>query len=447
MPILNDIDVMDMLTSSCDSKRVEVVIVVKDHEEDMGFTDDTQCSDMQNFSVNIRSNNDIIVDGLCEGSFAAQVEEKNSLCVDSHFEDASSFKQAIRTNAILQNYAIKIKASDKYRVIVICTYRGVNRAGNKQASTSWIAQEIKDLVKRNPDITPKDISNNLETAFNVDIEHVAFISDMEKGLGEAIKLKLVWSTANCYNMHEYNSKLQQILLISPQVHSYLMSLACKCSKATFSKVIKNHYNTNNMVESFNSWIEEARSNKPVVDLIDMIRGMLMEQCSQQKLNSNSWKSPLIPCVEEYIRDVTTTKEHFIIRRSNPTNAEVEGIKDRLEVNIENHMCTCGFWQLSGLPCVHAAAFVGMSHQNLWHTYIDEHYYSYRYIMAYERAISTLPGKEQWSIPTDSIFVSPPILMLLFRLNFAVTDFLVIDFDVRDFRFSVWAHYEFSCTRL
>ncbi|PKU75158.1 ubiquitin-conjugating enzyme E2 S [Dendrobium catenatum] len=163
-----------------------------------------------------------------------------------------------------------------------------------------------------------------------------------------------------------------------------------------------------MVESFNSWIEEARSNKPVVDLIDMIRGMLMEQCSQQKLNSNSWKSPLIPCVEEYIRDVTTTKEHFIIRRSNPTNAEVEGIKDRLEVNIENHMCTCGFWQLSGLPCVHAAAFVGMSHQNLWHTYIDEHYYSYRYIMAYERAISTLPGKEQWSIPTDSIFVSPPV---------------------------------------
>ncbi|XP_020689434.1 uncharacterized protein LOC110104602 [Dendrobium catenatum] len=206
---------------------------------------------------------------------------------------------------------------------------------------------------------------------------------MEKGLGEAIKLvfpnaehricmrhlwknikkhfrcddgqilqKLIWSAANCYNIHEYDSKLEQLLLISPQVHSYLTSLTCKWSKATFSKAIKNHYNTNNMAESFNSWIEEARS-KPVVDLIDIIRGMLMEQRSHRKLNSNSWKNPLVPCVEEYIRDVTTRKEHFIIRQSTPTKAEVEGIKDRHEVDIESHMCTCGFWQLSGLPCVFA----------------------------------------------------------------------------------------------
>ncbi|KAI0488264.1 hypothetical protein KFK09_028091 [Dendrobium nobile] len=311
MPILNDTDVMDMLTSSCDSNRIEVVIVVKDHEEYMGFIDNTQFSDMQNFSVNIRSNNDIIVDGLCEGSFAAQVEENNSLCVGSRFEDAS-----IR----------KINSTH------LCPR--VNRARNKQASTSWIAHEIKDLVKRNPDIAPKDISNNLETTFNVDIEHVAFISDMEKGLGEAIKLKLAWSAANCYNIHEYDAKLEQLLLISPQVHSYLTSLTCKWSKATFSKAIKNHYNTNNMVESFNSGIEEARS-KPVVDLIDIIRGMLMEQRSQRKLNSNSWKNPLVPCVEEYIRDVTTRKEHFIIRWSTPTKAEVEGIKDRHEVDIES----------------------------------------------------------------------------------------------------------------
>ncbi|KAI0513643.1 hypothetical protein KFK09_009673 [Dendrobium nobile] len=196
MLILSDTDVMDMIISSSDSNRVDVVVAVKDHEEDISFTDETQCSDMQNFSVNIRPNNDIIVDGLCESSFAAQVEENNSLSVGSRFEDASSFKQAIHIDAILQNYAIKIKASDTSRVIAICTYRGcpwrirasvcsdghsfevrklnpthlcpgVTRAGNKQASTSWIAQEIKDIVKRNLEITPKDIANNLETSFGL----------------------------------------------------------------------------------------------------------------------------------------------------------------------------------------------------------------------------------------------------------------------------------------
>ncbi|KAL0919266.1 hypothetical protein M5K25_011351 [Dendrobium thyrsiflorum] len=87
-------------------------------------------------------------------------------------------------------------ASDKSRVIATCKYRGcpwrmhaslcpddhsfevrklysthlcpgVNQAGQKQATTSWVAHEIKDIVKKNLDITPKDINNNLETTFGL----------------------------------------------------------------------------------------------------------------------------------------------------------------------------------------------------------------------------------------------------------------------------------------
>ncbi|PKU65752.1 hypothetical protein MA16_Dca025444 [Dendrobium catenatum] len=67
-----------------------------------------------------------------------------------------------------------------------------------------------------------------------------------------------------------------------------------------------------MSESFNAWVEDARS-KPVVDLIDMIRAKLMEQRSQRKIISASWRSQLVPHVEEYFRDITTRKVHFIIR--------------------------------------------------------------------------------------------------------------------------------------
>ncbi|PKU61943.1 hypothetical protein MA16_Dca023140 [Dendrobium catenatum] len=497
--------------------------------------------------------------------------EANLLVVGSRFEDSFSFKQCIRSNAIIHNYDIKIKASDKSRVIATCSYRGcpwriraslcsdghsfevkklhpthlcpgVNRAGNKQATTSWVAQEIQDIVKRNPDITPKDISNNLEStyglslpymkiwrsralardqmfgsidenyklvpmlrselrkrnsgshityqcdnnnksfkrffvsfkvcidgflsgcryligvdachlkskylgvllsancldgnnglftiafavaesesrkswewflknlseAFCCEIEHLAFISDMEKGLGEAIKVifpkaehrvcmrhlwknikkffrcedgqklqKLVWTAANCFSQHTFNANFEEIRKLSPGVYSYLSALTCKWSKSTFSQHIKNYYNTNNMSESFNSWVEEARS-KPVVDLIDMIRGMIMEQRSQRKVNCSSWKGPLVPCMEEYLRDITTTKDHFLIRQSTPSKAEVEGRYERHEVDIENHICSCGFWQVSGLPCVHGAAFIGSKHYNIWHTYVDDHYYTSRF---------------------------------------------------------------------
>ncbi|PKU81075.1 hypothetical protein MA16_Dca017450 [Dendrobium catenatum] len=66
-----------------------------------------------------------------------------------------------------------------------------------------------------------------------------------------------------------------------------------------------------MSESFNACVEEAR-NKSVVDLVDMIRAKIMEQRSQRKVISSSWRGQLVPHVEEYIRDITTRKEHFKI---------------------------------------------------------------------------------------------------------------------------------------
>ncbi|XP_028550332.1 uncharacterized protein LOC114579560 isoform X2 [Dendrobium catenatum] len=253
---------------------------------------------------------------------------------------------------------------------------GVNRTGNKQATTSWVAQEI-NYAESESKKSWEWFLRNLSESFGSEIEHLAFMSDMEKGLAEAIKLifpnaehrvcmrhlwknikklfrcedgiklqNLVWTASNTYNLNVWHMKLEEIFKISSQVYAYLNSLSCKWSKATFSEHIKNHSNTNNMSESFNAWVEEAR-NKPVVDLVDMIRAKIMEQRSQRNVISSSWRGQLVPHVEEYIRDITTRKEHFIIRQSTLTKAKVEGLHERHAVDLEKKDCTCGVWQKSG----------------------------------------------------------------------------------------------------
>ncbi|PKU68947.1 hypothetical protein MA16_Dca002215 [Dendrobium catenatum] len=92
----------------------------------------------------------------------------------------------------------------------------------------------------------------------------------------------------------------------------------------------------------------------------------MEQRSHRKIQSGSWRGQLVPQVEEYIIDITTMKGQFIIHQSTLTKEE----KD----------CSCGFWQLSGLPCIHSAAFIGTIQHSLWNTYVDDHYYVYRYVI-------------------------------------------------------------------
>ncbi|PKU62599.1 hypothetical protein MA16_Dca028603 [Dendrobium catenatum] len=201
MPIISDIDVMEMLTNSSGSHRMEVVVVVKELEENMGMTCDSDHIEMRDLSGNITTINDGLVGGISDGVIRSPDLEDNSLVVGSRFEDSCSFKQSIRSNAIIHNFDIKIKASDKTRVIATCSYRGcpwriraslcsdghsfevkklhpthlcpgVNRAGNKQATTSWVAQEIQEIVKRNPDITPKNISNTLETTYGLSLPYM-----------------------------------------------------------------------------------------------------------------------------------------------------------------------------------------------------------------------------------------------------------------------------------
>ncbi|PKU68916.1 hypothetical protein MA16_Dca010660 [Dendrobium catenatum] len=122
-----------------------------------------------------------------------------------------------------------------------------------------------------------------------------------------------------------------------------------------------------------------------------------------EVNCGSWRGQLVPQAEEYIKDITTRKEHFIIRQSTSSKAQDEGLHERHEVDIEKKDYTCVLWQLSGLTCIHSAAFIEARQHILWYTYADDHYYLYK--MAYDGAISTLPRKDLWAVVSDGELVT------------------------------------------
>ncbi|KAI0513721.1 hypothetical protein KFK09_009751 [Dendrobium nobile] len=588
--INSEVEETDFVKLSKDNLRAEIVITVQEVEEHDSNSNLMEVVSSENMVE--CSFNDVILNApiLCSKDIA----------VDTYFLDALSFKNALRSVAIRDNFGVRIKASDKKRVIATCSYQGynwriraslcedahtfqvrrldgvhtcpdINRAGNKLASSAWVANEIEEIVKRNPDIPPKDINNNLEkeyglslpymklwrsrkqaldnifgsiddnykwvstlqaelvgrnpgshitymydsrdnsfqrfyvsfkvcvdgfkfgcrplisldachlkskhlgmllSATSVDgynglfplgfavvetkskntwlwflqnlgesigtqIEPLAFISDMEKGLGDAIKevystsehiicirhlwknIKkkfhwkeghklqgLVWGAANAYTNIEYTNKLAELCVLHPNLHAYLMSLPYKWSRSQFKFGIYHNTNTNNFAESFNAWIVDAK-NKPVVDLIDMIHGKLMEQRATRKITSSTWHREFVPHAEEYIREITTMKDHLLIRQSSYHRAEVESLHCRHIVDIETKECTCNVWQLTGLPCIHAIAFIGKKEHPLWHTYVNDYYYVYRYRLSYDGAIAMLPGKDQWQVVQDLVEVGAP----------------------------------------
>ena len=68
------------------------------------------------------------------------------------------------------------------------------------------------------------------------------------------------------------------------------------ARSKFSTTSKCDYVTNNIAETFNSWIREEKS-LPVVDLMDKIRQMIMERfCTRRQLASKLSGFKVLPHV-------------------------------------------------------------------------------------------------------------------------------------------------------
>ncbi|XP_020672346.1 uncharacterized protein LOC110092226 [Dendrobium catenatum] len=509
--IICDIHVAEFIEASNDNLCGEIVISVHEVEGQESISDIRE----------VMTSEQIVECSFNEGISIAPSLSYKDIAVGTFFPDAKHFKHALRSVAIKENFGIMIKASDKTRVIATCSYEGckwriraslcediqtfeirrvygvhtcpgINRVGNKLATTAWVANEIEDIVNRNIDIPPKDINNNLEKDYGLSLPYMKLWKSREHARDNifgsidenykwvpTLHAELLNRNPGSHITYSYDKldhsfrrfyvcfkvcedgflygcrpliSLDACLLKSKHLGMLLSATSLDGNNGLFplafvvveteskqtwlwflqnlaesvgphieplsfisdmekglGDAIKEIYpvvehriciyhatNTSNSVESFNAWIVDART-KPVVDLIDTLRGKLMEQRSARKMMSITWQRELVPHAEDHIREITTRKEHMLVLQSTNSKAEVESVHSRHIVDVESKECTCRVWQLTGLPCIHVVAFIGMKEHPLWHTYVHDLYFVYRYMMAYEGAIGTLPDKDQWQI--------------------------------------------------
>jgi len=78
------------------------------------------------------------------------------------------------------------------------------------------------------------------------------------------------------------------------------------------------------------------------------------------------------------------------------------------VNLEARTCTCRKWQVSGIPCKHAIAFITSLAEQL-EKHVDMYYSVEKFGAAYEDLISAIPDKSQW-LKSDHGFFMKPLLL-------------------------------------
>nr|XP_043633677.1 uncharacterized protein LOC122604879 [Erigeron canadensis] len=264
---------------------------------------------------------------------------------------------------------------------------GVLESENTKSWT-WFLELLKKAIGV-PDglVISSDMQKGLEVAITQvypNVEHRECIrhlySNFKKHFRGDFFASNLWGAARTYCPIEHDKLLKEI------------------SDAHETPITYLNQNHKKIWKAFNSWIGNLRY-QPVLDLLDAIRDKFMVRFYKKRKIAEKWKGTLVPKAKRYINNISKNLGEYKVHRSSDNRAEVNFKGKRWEVVLNERKCTCRVWQVKGLPCIHAAAFIGSIRDNNWDNYVDRYYIVAKFKEAYALEIAPI-GKGSMGAQSD-----------------------------------------------
>ena len=196
--------------------------------------------------------------------------------------------------------------------------------------------------------------------------------------GKAFKDEIL-GAAQATNVYAFDHHMQKIYEMDNGAHTYLSGVPKQSRfRHAFNCQTKSDMLLNNLAKCFNAWIKESRS-KPILTMCENIRQQIMA-CFQQKRNGiRSANFVICPKIQKKLERSKTDAMNCISRWQNELEFKVDHIYDaRRIVKLDQYTCSCGRWQLNGIPCPYACAAIYM-HKQKPKDYLDACYIIQKYM--------------------------------------------------------------------
>lgn len=112
----------------------------------------------------------------------------------------------------------------------------------------------------------------------------------------------------------------------------------------------------NICESFNTWIIEARY-LPIISMLEAIRCKVMIRIHDMVTKAARWQHVICPNILKKLKAAIKSSAFCHAICCGGDSFEVQHNDHRWIVNLEKKTCSCRYRQLSGLPCCHAISCI------------------------------------------------------------------------------------------
>ncbi|GJS47111.1 splicing factor [Tanacetum coccineum] len=271
----------------------------------------------------------------------------------------------------------------------------IGRDGNNQMyPIAWVVVGVEN--KDNQAWFLSLLQEDLKLGYG---EGLIVISDGHKGLLEVV-------AASCTVEQQFLQKMEQIKELDPAAHKWLVERNSNSwCRAFFEMDRCSAAFENDMSESFSSRIVPARG-KPIITMLEDIRIYIMQRVYHMNKLSFKLEDTITPSVRKKLEYLKEKQRSWLVYPSAFKKVEVRRGDYGCGVNLHIKKCGCNFWELSGIPCVHAMA--AYYHMNMDPELgVNEFLSKQSWYNAYQYFIRLVPGSKLWK-PYDNPASLPPI---------------------------------------
>ncbi|XP_071907708.1 uncharacterized protein [Coffea arabica] len=259
------------------------------------------------------------------------------------------------------------------------------------APWTFISDRQKGLVSAIDDVFP-------ESEHRYCLRHI-YQNFKQKFKGKELK-EYFWAAASAGNIRDFKIAMAELERADPKVGEAMNAAgwlnripAHLWSRSHSSSSCKSDILVNNLNKSFNSYILPTREFT-IISMFEWIRRKLMQRLNVKREGMQQYEGNLCPNIQERLERNKLNSRFCIAHYSRDAEYEVDCGTRVYVVDISRRTCTCGSWQLSGIPCSHSIAAIQRDKSEPEH-YVDPCYSKEAYLSTYNYTIAAMPSEDYW----------------------------------------------------
>ncbi|XVF05886.1 hypothetical protein REPUB_Repub06bG0000700 [Reevesia pubescens] len=205
----------------------------------------------------------------------------------------------------------------------------------------------------------------------------------------------------------FQRSIESIKSISLEAYNWIIQSEPQNWANSFFPGARYNHMTSNFGELFYCWASDAHE-LPITQMVDVIRGKIMELIYTRRADSDQWLTRLTPSMEEKLEKESLTVHPSQVLLTTGSVFEVRG--ESIEVvDMDRWDCSCKGWQLTGIPCCHAIAVISCIGRSPYE-YCSRYFTTEYYRLTYAESVQPIPDVDR-PLHKDSalalVTVTPP----------------------------------------